>query len=245
MTYKVCLFSLLLMASFGSAEAAKKNMCDELEEKKFPSEQVAACRQDAKYGESDHYKEQQKKKELKALGDKAKAANEALKKDNIEMKTFSKEEIGKLTFGAPLIAFTEDEKFKEKRVSSSDELCGLLGYQKAVQSRVSSAHVINKTFHIKDEKPTIFEYNKEKFAVREYLEITCGKVISKEIKGTEKMLSELKEYVDRGDGEESDEPSDNAESDSVHNKPRTSAPTIRGYRSQYGDEEPAKKTGSK
>lgn len=206
MNFKTLFFSFTLMVGF-SANAAVKNLCDDMiASGKFSEKEIAKCLE--KYKESDTYKENQQKKKWQADADLAKSNEAAAKKANIESKKFSLSEIEESVFGKSIYALRVDysnpRKPKDKRITSGDALCTYLGYDKALKSIVSaeimpglankSGFIIDTSFlGVISKEPELYVDSDEKYTVRKYVEITCAKVKSKEIVGTSEELAKVAE----------------------------------------------------
>ncbi|MBC7429246.1 MAG: hypothetical protein H7336_11575 [Bacteriovorax sp.] len=206
MTFKTLLFSFTLIAAI-EAQAAVKNLCDDMiASGKSTDNQIKKCL--AKMGESDTYKENLQKKKWQADADSAKSAETAAKKANIVSKKFSSSELDDAGFGKSFFAMRVDysnmRKPKEKRITEGDALCKYLGFDKALKSIVSAEIMpgdANKNGLIVDtsflgvvsKEPELYVDKDEKYTVRKYVEVTCAKVKSKEVAGTEDELSKVAE----------------------------------------------------
>lgn len=211
MTFKAFLFSFSLLAVYpqSGVMAASKNLCDEMVASgKSTDEQIAKCI--AKLGESDFYKETQQKKKWQEEANAAKSSEEAAKKANIQAKKFTAADLDEAGFGKPFFAIRLDYsniyKPKEKRITEGDALCKYLGYEKVLKSIVSAEIMpgdANKNGFIVDtslfgsvsKEPEMYVDKDEKYTVRKYVEITCAKVNSKEIKGTADELNKVAEDI--------------------------------------------------
>lgn len=178
------------LTSTSVALSASRNLCDDLIEKgSASSEQIAKCQ--AKFGESDHYKEQTQKKKWQEEAEKKATDEEARKKENIEFKKFTGAELEDAGFGKPFYAIKVDYKNpyrpKEKRITEGDALCKYLGYEKAVKSIVSgeihpdnadkNGLIIDTNFlGMTNKEPDLYHDEDLKFTVRKYVELTCAKV---------------------------------------------------------------------
>ena len=209
MTFKAIFFSFSLLAVYPQAQslAASKNLCDDMVASgKSTNEQIAKCI--AKFGESDFYKENNQKKKWQEEVDAAKSAEDAAKKANIEAKKFTSAELDEAGFGKPFFAIRVDysniRKPKEKRITEGDALCKYLGYEKALKSIVSAEIMpseANKNGFVVDtsfigtvsKEPEMYVDKDEKYTVRKYVEITCAKVRSPEVKGTADELEKVAE----------------------------------------------------
>lgn len=209
MTFKSILFSFSLLAVYPltGAMAASKNLCDEMVASgKSTDEQIAKCI--AKFGESDFYKENAQKKKWQEEANAAKSSEEAARKANIQAKKFTAAELDEAGFGKPFFAIRVDysniRKPKEKRITEGDALCKYLGYEKALKSIVSAEIMpgeANKNGFIVDtsilgtvsKEPEMYVDKDEKYTVRKYVEITCAKVNSPEVKGTADELAKVAE----------------------------------------------------
>jgi len=209
MTFKAFLFSFSLLAVYPQTGvmAASKNLCDEMVASgKSTEAQIAKCI--AKFGESDFYKENNQKKKWQEEVNAAKATEEVARKANIQAKKFTSAELDEAGFGKPFFAIRVDysniNKPKEKRITEGDSLCKYLGYEKALKSIVSAEIMpgeANKNGFIVDtnlfgsvsKEPEMYVDKDEKYTVRKYVEITCAKVSSEEIKGTADELNKVAE----------------------------------------------------
>ncbi len=206
MTFKTLLFSMTLMTGF-SVQAATKNLCDDMiASGRSTDEQIKKCL--AKLGESETYKENQQKKKWQADADAAKSADAAAKKANIESKKFTLAELDDAGFGKSFYAirvdYSNQRKPKEKRITEGDALCKYLGFDKALKSIVSAeimpgdanknGLVVDTNFlGVVSKEPELYVDKDEKYTVRKYVELTCAKVKSKDVAGTEDELSKVAE----------------------------------------------------
>lgn len=209
MTFKTLLFSITLMAGLShlEANATVKNLCDDMiASGKSTDQQIKKCI--AKFGESDTYKENIQKKKWQADADSAKSSEAAAKKANIESKKFTSAELDEAGFGKSFYAFRIDysnqRRPKEKRLTEGDALCKYLGFDKALKSIVSAeimpeeanknGLIVDTSFlGVVDKEPELYVDKDEKYTVRKYVELTCAKVKSKEIAGTQEELSKVAE----------------------------------------------------
>jgi hypothetical protein len=190
-----------------NAEAAIKNLCDDMIAiGKSSEEQIKKCL--VKFGESDTYKENAQKKKWQGEADTAKSAEAAAKKANIESKKFGSYELDEAGFGKSFYAMRVDysnlRRPKEKRITEGDALCKYLGYDKALKSIVSpeimpgeankNGLIIDTSFFTGPSKePELYVDKDEKYTVRKYVELTCARVKSKEIAGTDEELGKVAE----------------------------------------------------
>lgn len=211
MTLKAFLFSVSLLAVYPHANvsAASKNLCDDMVASgKSTDDQIAKCI--AKFGESDTYKENKQKKKWQEEVDAAKSAEDKARKANIDAKKFTAADLDEAGFGKPFFAIRVDysniRKPKEKRITEGDALCKYLGYEKVLKSIVSGEIMpgeANKNGFVIDtglfgsvsKEPEMYVDKDEKYTVRKYVEITCAKVNSKEVKGTAEELSKVAEDI--------------------------------------------------
>lgn len=209
MTFRSLLLSVSFLAVYLDmhAVAASKNLCDEMVASGNSSEsQIARCI--AKFGESDFYKEKSQKDKWQKEIDAAKIAEESSRKANIQVKKFTSSDLDEAGFGKPFFAIRLDysniNKPKEKRITEGDALCAYLGYEKVLKSIVSAEIMpgeANKNGFVIDtnfvgtisKEPEMYADKNEKYTVRKYVEITCAKVNSKEIKGTVAELGKIAE----------------------------------------------------
>lgn len=193
------------------AFAAKKNLCDELiESGKSSQDTIERCF--ARFGQSDHYKSQEKNIKAKAEADKMQREAELAIKSNIETKTFSELDLEDASFGKSFFAlqidYTNPQKPKETKITEGDILCKYLGYEKAIKSKLSpeimpiKAHgnglFISKTFFGNaKEEPELYEDKKANSTVRKYMEIKCGRLSGKDMTGSKEYLKKIVEEVDQ------------------------------------------------
>lgn len=199
--------SLISISSIPKASAASKNLCDDMiASGKSTTVQVQKCIE--KFGESKFYKENNKKKKWQQEADIAKSAEDAARKANVETKKFTSAELDEAGFGKPFFAIRVDysnvQAPKEKRITEGDSLCSYLGYEKVLKSIVSAeimpgeannnGFIIDKNFlGAISKEPEMYVDKNEKYTVRKYVEITCAKVTSKEVKGTATELGKVAE----------------------------------------------------
>jgi hypothetical protein len=182
------LFTTLTTSSV--AFSAARNLCDDLIEKgSASSDQIAKCQ--AKFGESEYYKEQLQKKKWQVEAEKKATDEEARKKENIEFKKFTSADLDEAGFGKPFYAIKVDyrnpSRPKEKRITEGDTLCKYLGFDKAVKSIVSgeihpdnadkNGLVLDTNFlGMASKEPDLYRDEDLKFTVRKYVELTCAKI---------------------------------------------------------------------
>lgn len=204
MLLKTILLSTLLTGT--TVYGATRNLCDDLVESgKSSDEQIKKCL--AKFGQSEHYQEQEQKKKWQAEADKASTAAETKKKENIEIKKFSTSELEESGFGKPFYAIKVDYRNpyrpKEKRITEGDALCRYLGYEKALKSIVSAeihpdhadknGLILDTNFlGIMSKTPELYKDEDLKYTVRKYVEITCAKIKVKD-ETTSDVLKEVAE----------------------------------------------------
>lgn len=199
----------ILISQFNNTAFAtvNKNVCDDLVASgKSTEEQIQKCI--AKFGESETYKANAAKKKWDSDVEKAKANQDVAIRANIETKKFTKKDIDEAGFGKAIFAIQVDysnpRKPKEKRITEGDALCKYLGYEKALKSIVSGEimpGIANKNGLVIDtgffggvkSEPELYEDKKEKYTVRRYEEITCAKVVSKDVEGTAAELGKVAE----------------------------------------------------
>lgn len=173
-------FALVLtLASTTFAQAAQKNLCDDLIASGTSSaEQIQKCQD--KFGVSDYAKEQEAQKKIKDETAKSDSATEAKKKDNLEIKKFSKEDLFDAGFGKPFYAMRIDYRYrppKEKRITEGEALCTYLGYEKSIKSIVSAEImpdaadkqglvVDTNILGIISKEPDLYHDDDQKFTVR-------------------------------------------------------------------------------
>ena len=209
MSFKAFFLSVTFLSVFPQthALAASKNLCDDMIASGKSTEiQVQKCIE--KFGESKFYKENNQKKRWQDQADLAKVAADAAKKANIETKKFTSADLDEAGFGKPFFAIRVDYSNvrapKDKRITEGDSLCAYLGFEKALKSIVSAeimpseannnGFIIDKNFLGKVSKePEMYVDKNEKYTVRKYVEITCAKVSSNDVKGTAAELSKVAE----------------------------------------------------
>ncbi len=205
---------LLTLSTLSVANAASKNLCDDLIESGGSSaEQIKKCQD--KFGVSDYSKEQVAKSKAKEDASKNQSAADAQKKENIEFKKFTKDELFDAGFGKPFFAMRIDYRFnppKEKRITSGDALCSYLGYEKSVKSVISAevwenkvnpdksvdkldkqGLVIDTNFLGNPKDPELYVDEAGKFTIRKYVEITCVRRKDKSIENSDAVYKKLTE----------------------------------------------------
>jgi hypothetical protein len=209
MKFNTLVFSSLVLFT-SSAFASTKNICDKMiESGKHSDAKIKQCL--ASYGESEFYKEEQKRKKWQEKETADKSAAEAAKKANIETKLFTIDELDKaskvgLPFYALQIQWQRGRVAKTKRVTTGDALCKFLGYEKVLKSKVTpeimpdKAHeaglVIDTSFLGQVAKePELFSNNNIDYTVRAYQEITCARVKNKD-QVTSEELAKVVEDLD-------------------------------------------------
>ena len=207
-------FNTLVFSSFvfftSSAFASTKNICDKMiESGKHSDAKIKQCLEN--YGESEFYKEEQKRKKWQEKEAADKSAVEAAKKANIETKLFTIDELDKaskvgLPFYALKIKWSNGRVSKTERITTGDALCKFLGYEKVLKSKVTpeimpdKAHdaglVIETSFLGKVAKePELFSNNNIDYTIRAYQEITCARVRNKD-QVTSEELAKVVEDLD-------------------------------------------------
>lgn len=211
---KLKYFSLILLfTTITYAEAAQRNLCDDLIDSGTSSaEQIKKCLSDPRFGPSTYYKEQEANKKAKIEVAKTETEAENKNKDNLEIRIFNAEQLKDAGFGKPFYAIRGDYRnhgHKEKRITEGDALCSYLGYEKAIKSIVSAETWENKNGNSKVDKqglvidtnilgivsktPEIYRDEEFNFTVRSYVEITCIKRKDKTIEGTKAALKSVTE----------------------------------------------------
>ncbi len=200
--------TLVLFTS--SAFASSKNICDKMiESGKHSDAKIKQCLES--YGESEFYKEEQKKKKWQEKEAADKSAAEAAKKANIETKLFTIDDLDKaskvgLPFYALQIKWKNGRASKPERITTGDALCTFLGYEKVLKSKVTpeimpdKAHeaglIIETSFLGKVAKePELFSNNNIDYTIRAYQEITCARVKNKD-QVTSEELAKVVEDLD-------------------------------------------------
>ncbi len=204
---KLKYFALILLTiSASSIQAASKNLCDELiESGNSTPEQIKKCQE--KFGVSEYAKEKEANKIIKDQTEKTEGEIEARKKDNIEVKKFSQDELFDAGFGKPFYAMRIDYRFrpaKEKRITDGDALCSYLGYEKSVKSVISAEIMPNDAdkkgivldtnfLGVVSKEPELYRDEDLKFTVRKYIEITCVKRKDKSLDASADVYKKLTE----------------------------------------------------
>lgn len=212
-------FALILcLSTFPLAQAAQRNLCDDLIDSGTSSaEQIKKCLNDPRFGQSDHYKEQEASKKVKIEVAKTEADEGVKNKENLEIKKFTQDELFDAGFGKPFYAIRGDyrnHRYKEKRITEGDALCSYLGYERAIKSIVSGELWENKKVASTGEKikvdkqglvidtnfigvvsktPEIYRDEDYKYTVRKYVEITCLRRKDKALVGSEVALKAVTE----------------------------------------------------
>lgn len=207
-------FALLMcLSSFSFAQAAQRNLCDDLVESGSSSpEQIKKCLDDPRFGPSEHYKEQEVTKKTKIEIAKNELSDASKNKENLEIKKFTQDELFDAGFGKPFYAIRGDyrnHRYKEKRITEGDALCSYLGYEKAIKSVVSAELWENKNNNVKVDKqglvidtnflgvvsktPEMYRDEDYKFTVRKYVEITCLKRKDKGLEGSTDAMKAVTE----------------------------------------------------
>ncbi len=247
MTFKTLLlsFTLLAVAPFSTSKAVVKNLCDDMVASgRSTEEQIQKCI--AKFGESDTYKENQQKKKWQKEVENAKEAEDKAKKNNIEAKKFTSADLDEAGFGKDFYAIRVDygnpRKPKEKRITEGDALCKYLGFEKALKSIVSAEihpTVANKNGLIIDtgflgtvsSEPELYVDKDEKYMVRKYVEVTCAKVLSKDVPGVQEELKKVVEdVIIKNDPMPTNRTADKADVNDGPRKPAEEGKTPNGYR---------------
>ncbi len=207
---------ILGLSSISLAQAAQKNLCDDLIEGGTSTpDQIRRCQD--KLGVSDYAKEQEMKRKLEAQSAKdkeevAKAnnASDVEKKNNLETKTFSQSELVDAGFGKPFYAIERNYNFningkpKETRITEGDALCSYLGYEKATKSTVSSeigANYADKKGLVVDTRwligsakdPELYHEDNPSIGVMKYESITCVKRKNKNIDPSKDVYKKITE----------------------------------------------------
>lgn len=205
-------FTLLLTSAF-SLQASDRNLCDDLVDSGTASaEQIKKCLDDPRFGPSEHYRDQKRKRELKIREDNKEATDNQKDKENYEIKKFTSDELYNEGFGKPFYAIKGDyrnHRYKEERITEGDALCTFLGYEKALKSVVSPEIWENKNGNIKVDKqglvidtsifgnpsetPELYRDEDYKFTVRKYVEITCVRRKDKKLEISKEALKAVTE----------------------------------------------------
>lgn len=197
---------LIGLTTLSNAQAASRNLCDDLVDSGSSSaEQIKKCQD--KFGVSDYAKEQADKKKIKEAADESASNTEAKKKENLEIKKFTKDDLFDAGFGKPFYAMRIDYRYrppKEKRITDGDALCSYLGFEKSIKSIVSAeimpeaadkkGLVVDTNFiGVVSKEPELYKDEDLKFTVRKYVEITCVKRKDKTIEGSADAYKKLTE----------------------------------------------------
>lgn len=179
-----------------------------IEDGTFTDSQIEKCLE--KFGQSETYKENLEKRKEAAQKDKATKTKESAIKANIEVKTFTEDDLKEAAFGKSFYAFRVDysnpRKPKETRITKGDALCSYLGYTKALESKISAEtdpREKTKNGFIVDtgvlfgpkKEPELYPNRSDKHMTKRYTGITCAKAISKDVEGTEEELKKRDENV--------------------------------------------------
>ncbi|MDO9183827.1 MAG: hypothetical protein Q7U04_15540 [Bacteriovorax sp.] len=248
---KLKLFVIFLtLSSISFAEAAKRNLCDDLIDSGSSSkEQIKKCFDDERFGQSEYYKEQEKLNKLKeeAAKSDSKVASKAV--DNIEVKKFNSDELFDASYGKAFYAIRLDHysrPTKEKRLTERNALCSFLGYEKAIQSAVSEELWEKKNGKVKVDnqglvidtnllgfvsKPEIYRDEANHYTVRKYTEITCVKRKDKDLEDSKAALKAINESLEDVNEELSGANRSNQNSGTSNNGSRSAKPAkaINGY----------------
>ena len=211
---KLKYFALVLSLSSSSfVLASERNLCDDLiDSGTAPAAQIKKCLDDPRFGPSSYYKEQEAKNKKKAETTNIENADSAKKKENLEFKKFTADDLYNEGFGKPFYAIRGDyrnHRYSEKRITEGDALCSYLGYEKAIKSIVSPEIWENKDGNLKVDKqglvidtnilgkasktPEIYRDQDYKFTVRKYVEITCVRRKDKAIDNSSDALKVVTE----------------------------------------------------
>jgi polyhydroxyalkanoate synthesis regulator phasin len=204
---KLKMYALLFgLTTLSYAQAASRNLCDDLVDSGTSSaEQIKKCQD--KFGVSDYAIEQKDKKKIKEATDESATATDAKKKQNLEYKTFKKDDLFDAGFGKPFYAMRIDYRYRpprEKRITDGDALCSYLGYEKSIKSIVSAeimpeaadkkGLVVDTNFiGVVSKEPELYKDEDFKFTVRKYVEITCVKRKDKNMEGSADAYKKLTE----------------------------------------------------
>jgi hypothetical protein len=187
-------------------QAAARNLCDDLIESGTSSaDQIKKCQD--KFGVSDYAIEKESQKKMKDAANDSKSAEETKKKDNLEFKKFTKDDLFDAGFGKPFYAMRIDYRHrppKEKRITDGDALCFYLGYEKSIKSIISAeimpdeadkkGLVIETNFiGVVSKEPELYKDEDLKFTVRKYVEISCVRRKDKNIEGSTDLYKKLTE----------------------------------------------------
>jgi len=201
--YFALLFGFTILTS---AQAAQKNFCDELMESgDTPIDQIKKCQD--KYGVSEYAKERNAQSKIKDETTKVEDANTAKKKDNLEFKKFTKEDLLIEGFRKPFFAMRIDWRYsppKEKRITDGDALCSYLGFEKSIKASLSAeimpqdadrkGIIVDSAWITgKAKDPEIYRDEDLKFTVRKYVEITCVKRKDKNMDPNDEVYKKLTE----------------------------------------------------
>lgn len=205
MKFKMCAL-LTGLTILPYVQAASRNLCDDLIESGTSSaDQIKRCQD--KFGVSDYAIEKESQKKVKEASNDSKSAEEAKKKDNLEFKKFTKDDLFDAGFGKPFYAMRIDYRHrppKEKRITDGDALCFYLGYEKSIKSIISAeimpdeadrkGLIIDTNFiGVVSKEPDLYKDEDLKFTVRKYVEITCVKRKDKSMEGSADVYKKLTE----------------------------------------------------
>lgn len=184
-------FSLLF---FSGARAASRNFCDDLiDANNSSAEDIANCQK--QFGVSAFYSEQQENQKTQSQSSALVAADTDKKIKNLETQEFSAQDLSKAGFGQPFFARTDDYRTGPEvndELTSRDDLCVYLGYEKATASILSKQinqpdangkgliykiprmdKIARKLGITTVPKPAIYKQDNPKVGVRKYISITC------------------------------------------------------------------------
>jgi len=199
--------TFLMIFTTKSLCAVTRNVCDDYVELKKSDDQIQKCI--AARGESETYKQNLQKKKWLDSKEALKETEDAAKKANIETKKFSEKDIED-ALGMPIFAYKIDYSKivtgEPKRLTKGDTLCKFLGFEKSLKSSFSgfieAVDAYENGIVIDDywigggpKEPEVFKDKSITHYILKFKEITCAKVISKDVPGTSDLLKEVAEDI--------------------------------------------------
>jgi len=203
------------LANITYAVASDRNLCDDLVDSGTSSEaDILKCLHDPRFGRSEHYKEMEDAKKNKKEEKKTEEVKNNKEKNNIEIKTFSQDDLFSAGFGKPFYAIRGDwghDHYKEKRLTQGDHLCMYLGYEKALVSKISpelyegkdnkikvdkQGLIIDTNFWGKVKDPEIYRDENHEYTVKKYMEISCVRRKDKDLEGSKDAIKAIVEKLE-------------------------------------------------
>ncbi len=209
MKINAVLLSVSFLVSFSSftLQAATRNACDDLVDLKKSDEAIEKCIK--RLGPSETYTITLQKKKWSDSQAVIKESEEAAKKANVQSKKFTEKEIED-QLGMPIYAYkieySKNVNGVPERLTKGDTLCKFLGFEKSLKSSFSGfikpENAYENGFIIDDywigkapKEPEIFKDKSVTYYILKYKEITCAKVISKDVPGASDVLREVAEDI--------------------------------------------------